>query len=238
MPTETVQRNAALLTALRGVALFAGVEDALLQSIADRTRRRRYEAGFGLIARGDEGDKMFIILSGDVHIQRPTTGGRMIYLGLRGPGEIIGEMSLIDGQPHMADAVTASPCELLIVSRDAFLECIQGAPGNSLSVMGCLAKRLREAGDRQEVRHELDLTGRVAECLLAIAAAEGTQRQDGTILLAKVRTHQELAEMVGAARESVSRSLSDLRTLKLISAPARRPIIILNEARLRRRCAV
>ena len=225
--------------ALRAVPLFQGLGAAELDRVARSARRLTCKAGATLISQGDpDGERLYVILRGSVQIQRDTAAGRTVHLGLRGPGEHFGEMALLDDGARMADAVAATPCDLLVLGRAAFRECLRESPAISLAVVAALTRRLREAADRLEARHELDVTGRLAECLLGLARAEGERRPDGSVRLPRRRTHAQLAEMIGATRESVTRALDDLRALRALRTEGRpAAIVLLDEARLQRRCA-
>jgi CRP/FNR family cyclic AMP-dependent transcriptional regulator len=241
MPTvrsSNTQADLSLLPRLRTVPLFAGLSDAELEALLARMRRRTYRPGVTLFVYGDEGDRLYIILSGTVQVQRETGAGHTVHLGMRGPGDHFGEMALLDedGQ-RMADAVTASPCELLTLDRAGFREYLRSSPGFAQAIISLLARRLREAADQMESRRELDVTGRLAEALLQLRETEGEATSGTAVRLTKPRTHQQLAEIVGATRESVTRALDDLRAIKAIRTEGRPTfIVIMDPAILERRC--
>jgi CRP-like cAMP-binding protein len=237
--TFSPEAGSLLVPRLRAIPLFRGLSACDLEHLAHSARRATYRAGTRVIVQGEpEADRLFVILTGSVHIQRDTAGGRTVTLGLRGPGEHFGEMALLDDGPRMADAVTAGPCELLVLSRSAFRECVRTSPEMGLALTACLSRRLREAADLLESRHELDVTGRLAERVLEMARVEGERQPDGTVRLPTRWTHQQLAEMIGTTRESVTRALDDLRAIKALRTESRpTAIVILDERRLQHRCA-
>ena len=238
MPAPLDSKSAPpLLSVLRDVPLFHALDAADLERVSTRMRRRSYRPNVALFTQGDEGGKLYVILSGSVHIQRDGASGRTLYLGLRGPGEHFGEMAMLEETPRMADAVTATDCDLVTLDRASFQECLRSSPEMALAVMTAMAGRLREAADRLESRHELDVTGRLAEFLLQGAKAEGQRQPDGTIRLPRPRTHEELAEVIGTTRESVTRALDDLRAIKTLRTEGRpTTIVILDAEKLAKRC--
>jgi CRP/FNR family cyclic AMP-dependent transcriptional regulator len=238
VPPSNAPADLSLLPRLRSVPLFAGLSDAELEALLARMRRRSYRAGVTLFVHGDEGDRLYVILSGTVQVQRETGAGHTVHLGLRGPGDHFGEMALLDedGQ-RMADAVTASPCELLTLDRGGFREYLRSSPEFAQAIITLLARRLREAADQMESRRELDVTGRLAEALLQMRDTEGEAASGTAVRLTKPRTHQQLAEIVGATRESVTRALDDLRAIKAIRTEGRPTVIVITDpAVLERRC--
>lgn len=223
------------LPLLRQVPLFAQLDDSLLVQIATCTRRRRVRADVTLFLRGDPGQTLFIIVSGTVRIARPTAAGRTVHLAQRGPGEHFGEMALIDGKPRMADAVTASACEMLLLDREDFLHCLHQSPQIAVAVMAALAERLREAADQQESHQEQDVLGQLAEALLTeIACLPEGQR--GNARLLRISYHrQELAEQIGTTPESVSRAISSLCDARITEKAGRNTLHIINLPKLRER---
>ncbi|HLV81490.1 MAG TPA: Crp/Fnr family transcriptional regulator [Chthonomonadaceae bacterium] len=217
---------------LRQVSFFAELDEALLQQLAGHTRRRKYPAKEPLFRQGDPGYTLYIVLSGRVQIETMTASGETVHIANRGPGEHFGELALIDGKPRMADAVTASPCELLMLDRTEFIRCVEASPRIALGVMASLAERLRQAADHLASRQELDVLGRVSEALLGLAAAHGVAEPSGGKRIAVPITRQQLAEQTGTTRESVSRALSSLKAVQALDTDGRQ-LIVLNEKKLR-----
>lgn len=234
---STTHADRSLLPRLRAVPLFEGLSAADLEALLARMRRRSYRPGVPLFTHGDEGDKFYVILAGTVQVQRETGAGHTVHLGLRRSGDHFGEMALLDNTERMADAVTASECDLLTLDRMGFEECLRSSRGFGQTIIARLTQRLREAADQLESRRELDVTGRLAECLLQLRETEAETMQGGGVRLTKPRTHQQLAEMVGATRESVTRALDDLRSIRAIRTEGRPTVIVIADERiLERRC--
>lgn len=221
------------ITLLKNLPLFASLDNAALSTLALRCRRRAFPANEALFHEGDPGYTLYVIVTGCLNIQRNTATGTTVHLAQRGPGEPFGEMALIDGKPRMADAVTAAPTELLILDREAFVQCVEQSPQIAFGVMSCLAERLREAGTHLESQQSLDVCGRLAKKLLELAELHGIEEEDGSLRLPSRITQQSLAEQVGTTRESVNRELSRLRGVNAIRMDGR-TIVVLNWKKLRK----
>ena len=206
---------------LKKLPLFATLDENAIAQLSARCRRRSFRGGEALFHEGDPGLTFYVIVSGCVNVQRDTSAGTTVHLAQRGPGDAFGEMALIDGKPRMADAVTAAPTEVLILDRDAFVQCVERSPRIAFSVLGYLADRLREAGAQLEIHHSLDVRGRLAQKLLDLATMHGREEADGAIRLVTSVTQQSLAEQVGTTRETVNRELSRMRQVKAIRMEGR-----------------
>ncbi len=216
---------------LQSVDLFAGLEPETLSAIVARARYRSYPAQEALFHEGDPGETLYIIVRGEVSIQRVGGGGEVVQIARRGPGDPIGELALIDGKPRMADAVTAEPCDLLVLDRSGFLTWVEESPRIALAVIHCLASRIREAADDLEHHVTRSVLARVAAELLEIAPLQPRSRT-GSEAATRIRiSTQELAQRVGATRESVSRALTRLRNMGALEAG--RVICIRDEKLLR-----
>lgn len=218
---------------LRQVFLFQRLDDALLALLAQQVRRRRFGPGEALFHQGDPGHTLYLVLDGRVRIQKITASGDVVHLAHRGPGAHFGELALLDDKPRMADAVTATSCDLLMLGRDEFVRCVHTSPPIGLAVMAALAERLREAASDLETRHELDVMGRLAAALLDLADAHGAADPSGGVRLDVRVTHQDLADQIGATRESVSRAMAGLRQVRALRTEGR-TLILLNLPKLRR----
>jgi len=210
---------------LRHVPLFADLDAPLLEALSRHCRKRAFPAHEALFHEGDPGHTLYVVLSGLVSVQRTTSQGRQLPVARRGPGEHIGEMSLLDGSPRMADATTLMPTEVLMLDRDAFLECLDNSPALARRLLACLANRLREATDALDARESQDATARLCACLVDLTAREGECQPDGSVRLTQRVTHQDLADQTGLARESVSRALSLLKVQGVIATREGRLVV-------------
>lgn len=217
---------------LRKVVFFSGLTGDALDLLAARTRRRVYPAQTVLFQHGDQGNCLYVVASGIVNIQRTNVHGHTTHIAHRGPGEAIGELALIDGEPRMADAVTATECDLLRLASDDFLAALDHHPRMALPIIRCLAKRLREAADDVEIVTEVDVTGRVCRLLLDLKETYGTDPVPGGQRIRVVLTQQIIGERIRATREAVNRAIADLKKAGIVRVDGRE-IVILRESALR-----
>ena len=145
----------AFLGLLRQVPFLGKLDETMLAQVAScATGGGALGRTPGTVHEGDPGQTLSCIVSGRVAIQKASASGQTVHLAERGAGEHIGELALIDGQP-MADAVTVTPCDLLMLDREEFVRCIESSPPIALTMMAALAEQLREAADDLEGRRSL-----------------------------------------------------------------------------------
>lgn len=183
-------------------------DDALsdqLRLLARRGERRRYRKGTILIAEGDRGDTLFIILSGQLRAYSSGERGREITYGVYGPGEYIGEMSL-DGGPRSASVVAVEACECAVVTRQSLREHVAEQPDFAFELLAKVIRRARAATVSAKQLALNDVYGR----LLAMFDALATTDSEGWRSLKERLTHQDVANRLGCSREMVSRLMKDL----------------------------
>jgi CRP/FNR family cyclic AMP-dependent transcriptional regulator len=197
---------------LKHVPLFAGLgEDALL-ALAARLRRRKMPLGTPVVYKGDPAGALYLIASGRVKVHQATASGDEVILEVMGPGDFFGEMSLLDGQPRSADVSTLQATELLLLDGEALRRTIEEQPAVAWTLLRILSQRVREMDDRAEMLMTRDVAGRVADCLLRLAKSQGTTLPDGkSIRLDVCLTQSDIAALIGATRERVSRALTAFR---------------------------
>ncbi len=159
---------------LRQVPYFLEFNEESLLTLARSCRLRHFKAKEALFHEGDPGQILYIVLSGRVNISKVAASGDTVYIAQRGPGEMIGEMALLDGKPRSADAVTDTACELLMLDRSEFLRCLERSPKMALAIIVSLAARLREAVGQLEGYRSMDVMGRLSAFLLDIARTHGS----------------------------------------------------------------
>lgn len=186
-------------------ALIAAITDPMVREIAQRGRIRSFAKNTVVINEGDQGDSIFVILSGRVKVYVSDTEGREMVLDLYGPGEYVGEMSL-DGQPRSASVITLEPTQCSVVTRDSLREAISNNPDVALSLITRLIDRARIATDSVKNLALMDVYGRVAHLLLGLAKPQ----PDGSMVVQERMTQQDIAERVGASRDMISRIFKDL----------------------------
>lgn len=168
---------------------------------------RSYNPGETIITPGGGAEHVYLLREGRVRVSRYSADGREITLALVGPGELLGEMALLDGGDRSATAVALTGVVLTSLNRPQFLQAVKDKPDQAMHLIGALCQRLRRADEMVE---ELTFLG-VKERLRSLIRRYQAQGEEG--LLAAL-THQEIAEMIGTSRESVTRALTELRREK------------------------
>lgn len=192
---------------LHTVPLFASVPEEQLRLLAPVLTRRSTTRGSIIMAAGDPTDSLYIILSGRLKVMMSDADGKEVILSILGPGEFFGEMGLIDDNPRSASVVAIEPCELLAITRRDFRKCMAENAEMAMAVMRGLVRRLREADRKIGSLALLDVYGRVARLLLDMS-----ETVDGQKMVTKRLPKQDIAKMIGASREMVSRVMKDLQT--------------------------
>jgi CRP/FNR family transcriptional regulator, cyclic AMP receptor protein len=211
--------------------------DALSQEQLDALRAlgrvRRYPVGARLFHERDPGDAVLLLQAGRVKLSSVTEGGREALLGIREPGELIGEMSAIDAAPRSATATALEPVEVLALSSQAFTAYLERTPGVAILLVRMLNRRLRDADRKRTEFLAQDTVGRVCSRLVELADRFGETNDDGTHIDLAI-TQEDLAGWTGSSREAVIRALRTLRELDWI-ATRRRGVTLLEVEMLRRR---
>ena len=192
---------------LRSVPLFSSVPEEQLRLLTTLVTRRSTTRGSIIMAAGDPTDSLYIILSGRLKVMMSDADGKEVILSILGPGEFFGEMGLIDDNPRSASVVAIEPCELLAITRRDFKKCMTDNAEMAVAVMRGLVRRLREADRKIGSLALLDVYGRVARLLLDMS-----ETVDGQKMVTKRLPKQDIAKMIGASREMVSRVMKDLQT--------------------------
>lgn len=207
----TVPSNLSLVV-LRNLPLFSGLDEIELEKISKVAGRKRAERGTFVVRAGESTDSLYILLNGRAKVTNTDEEGKEIILAWLGPGESFGEMGLIDGSPRSANVVAAEASELLFLSKESFQRCIQDNFQVALKLMRILVQRLREADRKIESLALLDVYGRVARLLLDMS-----EMVDGKRIVKKKISKQDMAKMIGASREMVSKVMRDLELSGYIS---------------------
>ncbi|MGA8004808.1 MAG: Crp/Fnr family transcriptional regulator [Burkholderiales bacterium] len=193
-------------TVLRAVPLFSSVPDEQLRALATVVTRKSVARGATIMVAGDQTDSLYIILSGRLKVMMSDAEGKEVILSILGPGEFFGEMGLIDDSPRSASVLAIEPCELLSIAKRDFNKCLAENFEMAMAVMRGLVRRLREADRKIGSLALLDVYGRVARLLLDMA-----DTVDGQKMVTKRLPKQDIAKMIGASREMVSRVMKDLQ---------------------------
>lgn len=194
------------LELLRRVPLFALLTASQAESVAAAVIKRRFKRGEVVVEQGSKTNTLYIMLTGRVRVYTADKRGREVILATLHPGDHIGEMSLIDNEPHSATCRAEVQTDMLALGRAEFARCLPENSSMAYAVMRGLVQRLRQADRKIESLALLDVYGRVARVLLDLAQPE----RDGVLLIREKISRQDIAKMVGASREMVSRVMKDL----------------------------
>ena len=212
---------------LRTVPLFSKLDAEELRRFAELTRQKHYPKGSVIVFEEDPGDSLFVVRSGRVKVVLVGEDGREIILGVLGVGEHFGELSLIDEQPRSAHVIAMEETDLLVLRREDDRRRVESSPSVAWSLMVELSRRLRRADGKIHGLALLDVPGRMARLLLDFATEGGSDR------IEKPLTHQTIANMIGASRETVSRAMREFELQGWIKVERRR-IAIANRDALKR----
>jgi CRP/FNR family cyclic AMP-dependent transcriptional regulator len=206
---------------LKNVPLFSSFTDQQLQMLLPAVQHRRFPRNSFIIRAGEETDALYIILAGRAKVLIPDDDGNEVILSVIGPNEFFGEMGLLDDQPRSASVETTEP--------GAFLNCLKDNFDAALIIIRNLVKRLREADRKIESLALIDVYGRVARLLMEMA-----KQDNGQWIIEKAPPKQEIARMIGASREMVSRVVKDLHDKGVIRAEKRKIFVLDRESMGRR----
>ncbi|MEO7241371.1 MAG: Crp/Fnr family transcriptional regulator [Variovorax sp.] len=194
------------LELLRRVPLFSALTATQASSISDAIIKKRFRRAEMIVEQGKKSNALYILLTGRARVMSTDSRGREVILATLGPGDHIGEMSLIDDEPHSATVRTEVQTDVLMLGREGFARCLPESSSMSNNIMRGLVRRLRHADRKIESLALMDVYGRVARSLLEFAVDDGA----GNLTVRDKVSRQDLAKMVGASREMVSRVMKDL----------------------------
>lgn len=190
---------------LQNIPLFSALGQEDLEAIAKQAVTKTFPKGNIVINEGDRTDSLYVILSGKVKVFLTDENHKEVIVDIQRVGDYFGELALLDEAPRSASVMTMEPCTFLVVSKSAFDRYLTNNPEVALNVMKGLAGRLRATTENVRSLALLDVYGRIARTLLQLARREGEDN-----VIDQKLTHQDLANMVGASREMVSRIMADL----------------------------
>lgn len=197
---------AARRTILSRSLLFGKMTPEELDGVLARAVVRRMARGEIILHRGDPSPGMFVIAAGRVRVSLVSEDGKEVTLGVLGPGETLGEMSLLDGQDCSADAAAQEDCILLVIERAQFTRMLRGNADLCLRLLAILSERLRRSNAALEDMALLDLPTRLGRLLLRLARDYGDLRAGGTRIEVKL-SQKDLSTLVGSSREKVNKQL-------------------------------
>jgi CRP-like cAMP-binding protein len=207
--------------------LFGALPPELLAQLRDRTTLERLRRGDVIFDKGDAASALYIVFSGRVAIAAKSSDGRESVISVLGPGALFGEMSLFDGGRRSAQARALTTANLISIAFDDVKQVLSHRPDVLWAVVRILARRLRETDEALADAMFLDVTGRTAKRLLALA--------DGDDYFRMPLTQEELAGMVGASRERVNKAIALFVRLGWLEVSGRTQYHILDRAELEAR---
>jgi CRP-like cAMP-binding protein len=218
---------------LARAGLFQGVAPEAREALSSALEYGDYSRGESVFTEGEQGDTLYIVLSGKVKVGRRASDGRENMLSVMGPSDMFGELSLFDPGPRTATATVLTDARLASLAHASLRPWITDRPEIAEQLLRVLARRLRRTNDALADLIFTDVPGRVAKALLGLAERFGTQEAEG-VRVHHDLTQEELAQLVGASRETVNKALADFASRGWMRVDSR-AVTILDADRLARR---
>jgi CRP/FNR family cyclic AMP-dependent transcriptional regulator len=206
--------------------LFRGLSLTELTRVNDLLGRTKFPAGAMILTASQPGEIAYVILDGTLKVSTLESNGRELTLALLGPGEIVGELSLADRSGRSADVTTLEPATLVWIDRNTFDQLRREIPAITENLLRLLARRLRLANSQLQAIATLDVHGRIARQLLALADALGEELPDGSVQIPLRITQSDLASLVGATRVRVNEVLVGFTRRKHVAVDNKHRITI------------
>lgn len=219
---------------LARAGIFQGVEPAASEALAASMEYVDISRGDTIFAEGEQGDSLYIVMSGKVKMGRHSADGRENMLAIMGPSDMFGELSIFDPGPRTATATAVTDGRLARLQRDSLRPWMHDRPQIAEQLLRVLARRLRRTNDALADLIFTDVPGRVAKALLEMAQRFGTTDPGGTTRVTHDLTQEELAQLVGASRETVNKALADFAGRGWLRLEGK-SVVLLDEPRLARR---
>ncbi|RMH64848.1 MAG: Crp/Fnr family transcriptional regulator [Calditrichaeota bacterium] len=210
---------------LKSIPLFSELNEKQLEEISRHCIRQIYKKDNMVLIEEEIGSTMFVILDGRVKISRISDEGREVILSILCDGDFFGEMAILDGQTRSANAVTLEDTEMLIIRRENFLEMLYDYPQIAINLLKELAHRLRRSDSQIKSLSLQNALGRVASTILRIADDSGIIKQ-GKVEISHLPPQQDLANMAGTSRETISRVIKSLSQLGYVKKEGSKLIIL------------
>ena len=210
---------------LQSVSIFWDLNENDLGHIADKMVAKHFENGNYIFLEDSEGEQCFFVLEGSVKVTRLSKEGREVILAMLNEGDFFGEMSLLDGESRSANVIALEKTKVLTLDRNDFIAVVNDYPQIAVQLLKELARRLRKS-DRQIASLSLsDAEKRIALCIIRFADEQGVI-QNGKVSIPKTPIQQDIANMAGTSRETVSRALGLLEKEDLIERNGRELIVL------------
>ena len=200
---EPRQAAGGKLAVLRKHPIFCDLDAEAFEQLGRYARHTTLKRGATIYSKGDPGNSLYVVISGTAKMSISSPGGRSAILNLIGPGEIFGEIALLDGRERTTDATANTNCEVFIIDRREFIPFVRSQPALAMKFIELLCARLRWTSDQVEEVILQDLPGRLASALIRLTERHKAAQGGRTIAV----TQQEISEMVGMSRESINKQL-------------------------------
>lgn len=218
---------------VRKAPIFLGMDEAAATTLRSSMTLVKLRKGQSLFKEGDDGDHLFIVSSGKVKLGTKSPDGRENLLMILGPGDMFGDLSLFDSGPRTATATAVTETKLLSLGQDKVIPWVKEHPEVSLHLLARLASRLRRTNEVVGDLVFADVPGRVAKALIDLGVKFGEKREEGLFVNHDL-TQEELAQLVGASRETVNKALADFAQRGWLRLEARSVMILDYERMLKR----
>ena len=216
-------------TILERTRLFGGLPSATIRQIAALSSRRSYSHGALVFSQADPGDALYGVVTGRIRISASSPGGREVFLNIMEPGDTFGEIALLDGRRRTATASATAPSELIIITREHFLELLEREPKLVTHVVQLLCERIRWTSGWAEDSALLGVPARLARRLLSLGKLHGRETPNGIELGI---SQEEVAHFLGLSRQVVNQYLQNWKVRGWLTL-ARGKIVIVDERALR-----
>jgi len=193
---------------LASVELFAEMQDEEIDDLTALAQIKQLTKDTTIFHAGDPADAVFVVASGRIKVVITSTDGKEFILTVLGPGQVFGEMALLESAPRSASVVTLSSVEVLVINRADFQRLLDSNPRISQRLMAILSRRLRRANAKMESLAYMDVAGLLARYLLDLARDHGQRLGNGWVVVRRP-THSDIAHSIGTSRETVSRLINE-----------------------------
>lgn len=200
--------------------LFSSLGNEELCAFEQYFKEKKIDKNTVIFQEQEQADAFFLIIEGKVKVMLTDREGREVIVAILGSGEYFGEMALLDTAGRSAQVMAMQPCRVLALAKDDFYRCLNGHPDIAMKIIQLLSQRLRRANDTINSLATLDVQARVARVLL-----EAAEYQNGQLIVEEPLTQKDIANMVGASRERVNRTLKSLEEKGFLRINGRRMII-------------
>ena len=218
---------------IRRAPLFTALDDASAATLRESMTQVKVSKGQTLFKEGDAGDRLFVVVEGKLKLGTSSGDGRENLLSILGPGDMFGELSLFDPGPRTATATAVTDARVLALANDQVIGWVTAHPQVSLQLLKRLARRLRRTNEVLADLVFADVPGRVAKAIMDLGERFGTKKDDGLHVNHEL-TQEELAQLVGASRETVNKALADFAVRGWVRLEPR-AVVVLDYERLSKR---